>query len=51
MSAFQQIALAIIGVGMVTTLLLPGRQTVGVINAGGNVFRSSLATAMASRQQ
>lgn len=51
MSGLQQIALAIIGVGMVTTLILPGRQTVGVINAFGNLFRSSLATAMASNQR
>ncbi len=46
MGSFEKIALAIIGVGMVTTLLLPGRQTVPTINAATNLFRGSLSTAM-----
>jgi hypothetical protein len=51
MSDVVKIFMGIIAVGMVTTLILPDRQTVGVINAAGNVFRSSLATAMASSQR
>lgn len=46
MGAAERIGLAIVGVGMATTLLLPGRQTPGVINAVANLFRGSLATAM-----
>lgn len=36
----------ILGIGMVTTLILPGRQTVGVINAAGTAGRRLLGTAM-----
>lgn len=46
MSTAQKIAMGIIGIGMVTTLILPGRQTPAVINAFTGLFRGSLATAM-----
>ena len=46
MSSVERIALAIVGVAMITTLILPGRQTPRVIQASGNAFRGSLATAM-----
>jgi len=46
MGAAEKVAMGIIGVGMVTTLILPGRQTPAVINAFTNLFRGSLATAM-----
>ena len=46
MSSAERIALAIVGIAAVTTLVLPGRQTVGVINAVTGLFRGSLATAM-----
>ena len=46
MSSFERIAVLIVGVGMVTTLVLPNRQTVGVINASGNLFARALGTAM-----
>ena len=46
MGTAEKIGLGIIGIGMITTLLLPGRQTVGVINAVTGLFRGSLATAM-----
>lgn len=46
MGTAERIALAIVGVGFATTLLLPGRQTVPTINAFTNLFRGSLATAM-----
>lgn len=48
MSTVEKIAMGIIGIGMVTTLILPGRQTPKVIDAFSNLFRGSLATAMAS---
>jgi hypothetical protein len=46
MSTVERVALAIVGVAMVTTLILPGRQTTRVIGATGTAFRGSLATAM-----
>jgi hypothetical protein len=46
MSSLERVALAIVGVAMITTLVLPRRQTPAVINATGNAFRTSLATAM-----
>jgi len=38
--------MGIIGVAMVTTLILPRRQTPQVINAAGTAFTRSLGTAM-----
>jgi hypothetical protein len=48
MTTVERIAMGIIGIGMVTTLILPGRQTPRVIDAISGLFRGSLATAMAS---
>ena len=48
MSTVEKVAMGIIGIGLITTLILPGRQTPAVINAFSNLFRGSLATAMAS---
>lgn len=48
MSTAEKIAMGIIGIGVITTLTLPGRQTTNIINAVSNLFRGSLATAMAS---
>lgn len=48
MTTVEKLGIAIIGVGMATTLTLPGRQTVGVINAIRNLFTGALGTAMAS---
>lgn len=46
MSTAEKIASGIVGIALVTTLILPGRQTPAVINAFTNLFRGSLATAM-----
>jgi hypothetical protein len=46
MGSVERIAMAIVGIGFATTLLLPGRQTVPAIGAVTNLFRGSLATAM-----
>lgn len=51
MSTLEMIAMSIIGVAMVTTLILPKRQTPQVINAFGSLFRGSLATAMGTGKQ
>lgn len=50
MSSIEKVALAIVGVAMITTLILPGRQTPAVIGATGTAFSRSLGTAMGSRQ-
>lgn len=46
MGTVEKVAMGIIGIGLVTTLLLPGRQTPAVVNAFTGLFRGSLATAM-----
>lgn len=46
MTTIEKVLMGIVGVAMVTTLVLPRRQTPQVINATGNAFRGSLATAM-----
>lgn len=45
MSTVEKIALAVVGVAMVTTLILPGRQTANVLKAAGGVFNGALKTA------
>jgi hypothetical protein len=47
MTLAEKLGMGVIGIGMATTLLLPGRQTVGVINAVRSLFTGSLATSMA----
>lgn len=51
MPAITKIAMGVIGIGLATTLLLPGRQTVGVIDAFTRLARGSLATAMGTGKQ
>jgi hypothetical protein len=46
MGTVERIALAIVGVAFVTTLILPDRKTVQVINAGTDLFTRSLQRAM-----
>ncbi len=46
MSTVQQVLMGLIGVGLVTTLILPGRQTEKVLKAAGSVFNGGLKTAM-----
>lgn len=48
MSTVEKVAVGIVGIGMITTLVLPGRQTARIIDAVSSLFRGSLATAMAS---
>lgn len=47
MSTIQKVALAIVTVGAITALTLPGRQSAQVITAAGNVFSGGLNTAIA----
>lgn len=51
MGVAEKVAMGIVGIAMVTTLLLPGRQTPAVINAFTGLFRGSLATAMGTGKQ
>lgn len=46
MPVAQKFVGGIIMIGLVTTLILPKRQTVGVINAVTGFTRGTLATAM-----
>lgn len=46
MSTLQKLGMGVIGLGLATTLILPGRQTVPVINAGTNLASSVLGRAM-----
>lgn len=50
MGTAEKVALAIVGIGFVTTLILPDRQTVQVITAGSNAFTRALGQAMGFRQ-
>lgn len=42
----EKIVMAVIGVAMITTLILPGRQTPQVANALTNLSTKTLGTAM-----
>jgi len=46
MGTFERIALAVVGVAFATTLLLPDRTTVRVLQTGFGGFNSALRTAM-----
>ena len=46
MDSIQKIALAIVTVGAITALVLPGRQSAQVISSAGSAFSSSLGTAI-----
>lgn len=46
MSDLTKVALAIVMVGAITALVLPGRQSAQVIQAAGNAFSGSLGTAI-----
>lgn len=46
MGSIEKVAMAIVGVALVTTLILPGRQTGTVINAASDFFSGALKTAM-----
>jgi hypothetical protein len=48
MTTAEKIAMGIIGIGMATTLVLPGRQTSKIIDSISSLFRGSLATAMSA---
>lgn len=49
MSQFQKVAMGVIGLAVITTLILPGRQTVPVINAFGQFTQGTLGTAMGTK--
>jgi hypothetical protein len=50
-TTIEKVLMGIIGVAMVTTLILPRRQTPQVINAAGGAFRGALSTAMGTGKQ
>ena len=46
MGAVEKFVAGIVAIGMVTTLILPKRQTPQVLNAVASLIRGSLGTAM-----
>ena len=46
MSTLEKVAMGIVAVALVTTMVLPGRQTAPVINAFGDTFSGALKAAM-----
>jgi hypothetical protein len=46
MTTIEKVLMGIVGVAMITTLVLPRRQTPAVIGAAGTAFSRSLGTAM-----
>jgi hypothetical protein len=46
MSTIEKVLMGIVGVAMVTTVILPGRQTPAVLNAFGSVFNGALRASM-----
>jgi hypothetical protein len=51
MGTFEKFVGGVVGIAFVTTLVLPKRQTVGVIDAVTRFFRGTLATAMGTGKQ
>lgn len=49
MSTVQKLGLAVISLGVITTLILPGRQTVPVLGAVTNLSTGVLGTAMGTK--
>lgn len=50
MGTAEKLGMGIIGVAMLTTLVLPGRQTPGVIKAITGLFQGSLYTAISGKK-
>lgn len=48
MSTLEKVLVAVVGIALITTLVLPGRQTPAVFQAGGSAVSGLLSTAMGS---
>jgi hypothetical protein len=48
--AVQTLVAGLVGIGMATAVLLPGRQTVGVIKAIRDLLSGSLSTAITGKK-
>ncbi len=49
MATAQKIGMGVILLALATTLILPGRQTVPVVNAFGNFSQGLIGTAMGTK--
>ncbi len=49
MTIAQKLGMGIIGLAVITTLILPGRQTVPVVNAFGSFSQGLIGTAMGTK--
>jgi hypothetical protein len=47
MGTVEKVAMGVVTIGLVTTAILPGRQTVPVVNAFSSFIRGLFATVMA----
>ena len=45
-NTISHVAVGIVTIGMITALVLPGRQTASVISASGQAFSNALGTAI-----
>ena len=50
MSTVEKFLMGLITIGLATTLVLPRRQTVGVINAGTRFVQGGLRTAITGKK-
>ena len=46
MNTLTKVLVGIVTIGLVTALVLPGRQTAQVLTAGGSAFSNALGTAI-----
>lgn len=51
MSTVQKFVTGLVAISLITTMILPGRQTPAVINSITGLVRGSLATAMGTGKQ
>ena len=49
MDILKAFVIGVVGIGIVTAVLLPGRQTVGVITAGGTAATNLLRTSITGK--
>lgn len=47
--ALKTFIAGVVAIGMATAVLLPGRQTIGAINAGTNLLKGTLGTAISGK--
>lgn len=49
MSSIEKFLVAVVGIALITTLVLPGRQTPAVFSSAGSAVSGLLSTAMGNK--